>query len=71
MRTAATVVRMECASVRFCEPLQCCAVDSATSLCSVAKTLRHGAVESVVCRRSGSLIAPSRVPCARQKTGAR
>eukprot|EP00974_Lingulodinium_polyedra_P061656 5951059-Lingulodinium_polyedra.AAC.1 len=37
----------------------------------VLQTLRNDAVESTVRRRSGSLIACSRVSRARQKTGAR
>eukprot|EP00974_Lingulodinium_polyedra_P127064 11200713-Lingulodinium_polyedra.AAC.1 len=39
--------------------------------CSVLQTLRNDAVESVVRRRTGTQIARSRTPCARQKTGAR
>eukprot|EP00974_Lingulodinium_polyedra_P129987 11212120-Lingulodinium_polyedra.AAC.1 len=48
---------MECATRAICEPLRPRTVDSTASLCSVCKTLRGDAVESTVCRRSGSLIA--------------
>eukprot|EP00974_Lingulodinium_polyedra_P047427 4552773-Lingulodinium_polyedra.AAC.1 len=41
------------------------------SLCSVCKSLRNDAVAIAVCRHSGSLIARSRTPCARQFSGAR
>eukprot|EP00974_Lingulodinium_polyedra_P096059 9309582-Lingulodinium_polyedra.AAC.1 len=55
----------------ICEPVRPRTVGSTAKLCSVCKTLRDDAVESTVRRRSGSLIARSFTPRARQKTGAR
>eukprot|EP00974_Lingulodinium_polyedra_P081860 7925895-Lingulodinium_polyedra.AAC.1 len=49
---------MECVRARaICEPVWRQAVDSAASLCTVLKTVHNDAVESTVCRRSGSRIA--------------
>eukprot|EP00974_Lingulodinium_polyedra_P025098 2427550-Lingulodinium_polyedra.AAC.1 len=55
----------------ICEPLRPRTVDSTASLRGVLQTLHNDAVESIVRRHGGSLITRSRVPCARQKFGAR
>eukprot|EP00974_Lingulodinium_polyedra_P033085 3182342-Lingulodinium_polyedra.AAC.1 len=57
----------------MCEALRRQTVDLTASLCSVFQTLRNGAVESAIRRRSGSQIARLRGPRARArlKTGAR
>eukprot|EP00974_Lingulodinium_polyedra_P014334 1389463-Lingulodinium_polyedra.AAC.1 len=48
---------MVCVARAICEPLRRRVVDSAASLCTVFKTVRNDAVESTVCRHSGSQIA--------------
>eukprot|EP00974_Lingulodinium_polyedra_P020240 1956656-Lingulodinium_polyedra.AAC.1 len=62
---------MECARRAMREPLRRRTVSLTASLRSVCKTLHNDAVAMSVRRRSGSLIARSRAPCARQKIGAR
>eukprot|EP00974_Lingulodinium_polyedra_P043775 4202814-Lingulodinium_polyedra.AAC.1 len=46
----------------ICEPLWPPIVDSTASLCSVSRTLRNDAVESMFRRRKGSRTACSRAP---------
>eukprot|EP00974_Lingulodinium_polyedra_P098759 9572632-Lingulodinium_polyedra.AAC.1 len=48
---------MVCATRAICEPLRRLMVDSTASLCTVSNTERNDAVESTICRRSGSQIA--------------
>eukprot|EP00974_Lingulodinium_polyedra_P016010 1553714-Lingulodinium_polyedra.AAC.1 len=48
---------MVCARRAICEPLRRYMVVSTASLCTVSKTVRNAAVESIVRRRSGSRIA--------------
>eukprot|EP00974_Lingulodinium_polyedra_P069942 6767779-Lingulodinium_polyedra.AAC.1 len=62
---------MECARRVMREPSRLRSVDLIASLCSVCKTLRNDASAIAVCRSSGSLIARSHTPCARQFSGAR
>eukprot|EP00974_Lingulodinium_polyedra_P113763 11015314-Lingulodinium_polyedra.AAC.1 len=50
---------MVCATRAICEPLRRQMVDSTASLCTVLETVHNDAVESTVCRLSGS----QRVPC--------
>eukprot|EP00974_Lingulodinium_polyedra_P055567 5344590-Lingulodinium_polyedra.AAC.1 len=49
------------------EPLRRRMIDSTAPARGVSKTAQNDAVESTVCRHSGSQIARARVPCERQK----
>eukprot|EP00974_Lingulodinium_polyedra_P023399 2260045-Lingulodinium_polyedra.AAC.1 len=57
MRTPVFGVRVVYATRAVYEPLRQQIIDSTASLCTVFKTVRNDAVESIICRRGGSQTA--------------